>query len=151
MTTLDWVIDAQILVDADNNVVDHGHLQNVLQLLTDIRKNNQPFCVDHYFYVLGQYRKNLNPTGTIAALLNDFMSRNQIRFVDDHPPRKLLNELRNLQFDEDDLVFVGIACHSSSGFLVAEESDYTAEIIDLLARHGVKVLDCQCACSKSNG
>ena len=53
--------------------------------------------------------------------------------------------LRRLHFDRDDDVFVAVASKTSSGWLVAEESDYSDQVITFLSGYGVRVIHCETA------
>ncbi len=146
---MDWVIDTDVLVRAEDGDERHDHCFNVLGLLGVILKSGHDIVIDDCDKINSQYRNNLYATGLVYRFLKTFASRGQVRYVSGRLINRLSTELRRLGFDSDDDVFVAVATRTSSGRLVAEESDYTDSVVDYLSSEGLQVLDCQAASAES--
>ena len=147
---MDWVIDTDVLVRAEILANGHDHWLNVFRLLSSMDALGDSLVVDHEGEVLRQYRNNLSPGGFVGQLLSRFTIRNQIRYVSGRLQQRIAAGLRSLRFDSDDDVFVAVASRSSSGLVLAEESDYSQPVVDFLSGHGVRVVDCVFAVGEVN-
>ena len=147
---MDWVIDTDVLVRADQLGNGHDHWLNVFRLLSSIDVMGDSLVVDHEHIIEGQYRTNLSNTGFVVKLINKFATRNRIRFVSGVLPRQISSGLRSLGFHNDDDVFVTVASRTSSGLLVAEESDYCPPIVEFLLQHSIRVFNCVIASGEVN-
>jgi hypothetical protein len=143
---MEWVIDTQVLVDADKNDNSHGHLLNVTHLLDSMIRFGHFLAVDTEGRIEDQYRKQrLNPNGYVQVVLRHLVSRGRLIHYAGQLTNNVRLGLRSLSFDKDDDVFVGVAARISGGKLVAEESDYTLKVIQFLSDHEIHVMDCAAA------
>ena len=147
---MDWVIDTDVLVRADNLENGHEHYLYVFRLLSAMDSLGDRLAVDYQYRVLGEYRNNLSPNGFVGKLLNKFTTRNRIHYVSGELSRQLSAGLRTLGFDNDDDVFVAVASKTTNGLLVAEESGYSDSVVYYLSEHGVRVVDCMFASTEVN-
>jgi len=147
---MDWVIDTDVLVRADNIGNGHEHYLYVFRLLSAMDSLGDRLTVDYQYRVLREYRNTLRPNGFVGKLLNKFTTRNRIHYVSGELSQQLSAGLRTLRFDIDDDVFVAVASKTTSGQLVAEESDYSCPVVAFLAGHGIRVLDCLSASAEVN-
>ena len=138
---MDWVIDTDVLVRANDNVEDHDHWTNVFRLLDAMDRGGDSIVVDYNHEINRQYRDNLTAQGWVIKFINKFARTGQTKFVSGYLTRRLTARIRAIGFHDDDEVFIG-AASNSSGALLAEESDYTPEVISILSEHGVVVMDC---------
>ena len=143
--SMDWVIDTDVLVRAEQGQAEHNHFLNIFQLLTGIRRLDDFLAVDHEGLIDREYRKNLPANGNIYRFLKDLAFRRRVLYLSGSLSQRISSGLRNLAFDVDDDVFVAVAHRTSSGRLVAEESDYSGAVIDFLSGYGVRVMDCNAA------
>ena len=149
---MDWVIDTDVLVRADEGDEDHEHSFNVMELLGIIRQSDHYLVLDYDGTIEEQYRNNLQPRAWMHRFLRNFVNRAKIRYVSGRLDNRLSNQLRSRQFDQDDDVFVAVAHATkgdSVGRLVAEESDYTDSVVEYLSSQGVQVMDCQAALAEA--
>ena len=147
---MDWVIDTDVLVRADNLVNGHNHWFNVIGILRDMYIRGHSLSIDHEGVIDSQYRRNLGPRGLVYKFLGMLASRGQIRYLSGQLPRGIDVGLRALGFDIDDDVFVAVTSRTSSGLLVAEESDYCQPVVDFLLEHRIRVVDCVFASREVN-
>jgi len=138
-----WVIDTDVLVRAEDLAIDHG--MNIFQMLGRLTDGNHRIVVDYTHQVLGQYYGNLSPTGWVIKILKQLATRGQINYVSGNVPRNLSEGLDSLRFDIDDYVFVGVTSRSADRVLVAEESDYSPDVVRFLSDHGISVINCSAA------
>ena len=89
--------------------------------------------------------------GMVNRLLVRLAKDNQIRYVSGRLKIRNTRGLRRLGFDADDDVFVAVASRTSTGRLIAEESDYSATIVDYLLSEGVRVINCEVALAEATG
>ena len=146
---MDWVIDTDVLARADCGDDCHDHCINVLQLLGTMRASGHVLVVDHELKVIEEYRRNLRPTGVVQKFLKKFADDGKIQYKSGRLVDRMSRKLRRMRFDADDDVFVAVAHGSSSGRLVAEESDYTDSVIDYLASQSVRVINCVTALAEN--
>ena len=144
------MIDTDVLVRAEQGDERHDHCFNVLRLLGAIRASNHVIAVDDGDIINREYRRNLDSSGLVYRFLQSFASRGRVRYVSGRLTNRMSRDLRNLHFDPDDDVFVAVASISSSGRLVAEETDYSVTIVDYLSNRGVRVINCEVASSEAN-
>lgn len=144
-----WVIDTDVLVRAEDLAIDHG--MNIFQMLGRLTDGNHRIVVDYTHQVLGQYYGNLSPTGWVFKILKQLVTRGQINYVSGNVPRNLSEGLDSLRFDIDDYVFVGVTSRSADRVLVAEESDYSPDVVRFLSDHGISVINCSAARIKISG
>jgi hypothetical protein len=142
---MEWVIDTQVLVRADENNNSHDHLFNVAHLLDSMVRFGHFLSVDIEGRIQGEYRRRLNPNGYVQEYLHYLVSRGRVNYYAGQLTNNVRRGLRSLRFDKDDDVFVGVAARISGGKLVAEESDYTLEVIQFLSVHDIHVMDCAAA------
>ena len=120
----------------------HPKSLQTLALLEEI-KQRHTIALDHGRLVLGQYFDNTSGNTHAGQWLRLMLSRNNKLYwrtgrLSRHHESELVDGLR---FDRSDLVFVALASEGPDKLLVAEESDYTPEIKEYLARElGVSVL-----------
>ena len=148
---MDWVIDTDVLARANDGDESHDHCFNVLQLLGTIRMSGHVIVVDDEGKVDREYRRNLDPAGMVNRLLIRLGKNNQMRYVSGRLTNRIERELRRLRFDSDDDVFVAVASRTSTGRLVAEESDYSTSVVDYLASEGIRVINCEVALAGATG
>ncbi len=141
---MDWVIDTDALVRADDGDEDHEHCFNIMDLLGTIRQSDHYLVVDYDGIIEGQYRNNLQPVGWVYRFFRNFVNQAKVRYVSGRLTNRLSSGLDSLRFDPDDHIFVAVA-YASKGRLVAEESDYTEAVVEYLSNEGVQVVDCQAA------
>ena len=146
---MDWVIDTDVLARADWGDDCHDHCINVLQLLGTMRACGHLIVVDHEHKIIEEYRRNLSPTGGVHKFLKKFEDDGKIQHVSGRLVERISRKLRLMRFDADDDVFVAVAHRSSSGQLVAEESDYTDCVIDYLGSQSVRVINCEAALAET--
>ena len=147
---MDWVIDTDVLVRADNLGNGHDHWSNVMDLLSSMDRLGHSLVVDYEHKILGQYYSNLTRHGWIIKLLGKFSTRGRIRFVSGGLSDSTYTGLRTRGFHDDDDVFVAVTSNSSSGLLVAEESDYSQPVVEFLLERGIRVVDCAFASAGVN-
>ena len=147
---MDWVIDTDALVRADDGDEDHEHCFNIMDLLGTIRHSDHYLVVDYDGTIEEQYRNNLQPMGWVYRFFRNFVNQAKVRYVSGRLTNRLSIGLDSLRFDPDDHVFVAVA-HVSKGRLVAEESDYTEAVVEYLSNEGVQVVDCQVALNAARG
>ena len=147
---MDWVIDTDVLVRAENLANGHDHWLNVFRLLSSMDSLNHLLAMDHSHKVMGEYRRNLSPNGWVGKLLAKFAKRGKVRYLSGELPNRIYAGLRSLGFDEDDDVFVAVATRTTNKLLVAEESDYSQPVVDFLLEHRVRVVDCVFASEEAN-
>jgi len=120
----------------------HAKSLQTLALLEAIRQGHR-ITIDHNRSVLQQYSNNTKGNSHAAQWLKVMLSRGDKIFwrtgrLSHRHERELVDCLR---FDRSDVVFVALASEGPDRLLVAEESDYTPEVIRYLARElGVTVL-----------
>ena len=148
---MDWVIDTDVLARADVGDENHDHCFNVLQLLATMRGSSHVIAMDSEGRIAGEYQRNLNSRGMVNRLLVRLAKDNQIRYVSGRLKIRNTQGLRRLGFDADDDVFVAVASRTSTGRLIAEESDYSATIVDYLLSEGVRVINCEVALAEATG
>ena len=148
---MDWVIDTDVLARANDGDEHHDHCFNVLQLLGTIRMSGHVIAIDDEGRIDREYRRNLDPAGMVNRLLIRLGKDNQIRYVSGRLTNRIERGLRRLRFDSDDDVFVAVATKTSTGRLVAEESDYSDPVVDYLSSQGVRVIDCGTALAEVIG
>ena len=68
---MDWVIDTDVLVRADDWNENHGHCFNVMDLLGIIRQSDHYLVLDYDGTIEQQYRKNLQPRGWVSKVLKN--------------------------------------------------------------------------------
>ena len=137
-----WVIDTDVLVRADKFDMEHDHFFNVNTLLLAIRNSDHTLAVDHAHRILNEYRRRIDPNGWVAKFLAEFEMQRQVYTISGRLTNRMTNQLRALAFDPDDYVFVAVAHNAPDSRLVAEESDYTTDVVSYLSGEGVSVLDC---------
>ena len=145
---MDWVIDTDVLVQADRFENDHEHWVNVSQLLANIRELQHSLVVDFDHKILGEYYSNLARSGWVVKWLGYLTARGQVRQVSGDLPNSIYRGLRSLKFDVDDDVFIGVTTRTTDKHLLAEESDYSPEVTSFLSDHGISVVDCVAACAR---
>lgn len=138
---MDWVVDTDVLVRADENLDDHDHWTNVFRLLDEMYRGGDSIVVDYGHEINRQYRHHLTAHGWVIKFINKFARTGQTRFVAGNLTRRVTARLRAIGFHDDDDVFIG-AASNSSGALLAEESDYTLQVVSILSEHGVVVMNC---------
>ena len=139
---MDWVVDTDVLVRAEQLDDRHDHWVNVMQLLTRMNNLTHSLVVDYDDKISSEYRSNLSATGWVYKLLARFVLRGHVRYVSGRLSNRINRGLRSLGFHDDDDVFVAVASRTSSGLLVAEESDYSQPVVDFLVGHRIRVVDC---------
>ena len=148
---MDWVIDTDVLSRADVGDENHDHCFNVVQLLATMRGSSHVIAMDSEGRIAGEYQRNLNSSGMVNKLLIRLGKDNQIRYVSGQLTNRIERGLRRLGFDSDDDVFVAVATRTSTGRLVAEESDYSDTVVGYLSSQGVRVIDCETALAEAIG
>ena len=149
---MDWVIDTDVLVRAEDGDENHEHCFNVMELLGIIRQSDHYLVVDYDGTIEQQYRENLQPLGWVSKFLKSFVNQAKVRYVSGSLINRITGRLDSLRFDSDDHIFVAVAHGTkgdSVGHLVAEESDYTDTVIEYLSGEGVQVMDCQAALAEA--
>lgn len=146
---MDWVIDTDVLVRADEFDERHDHFINVMQLLGTMLRSEHVIAVDYEHKIRKEYRENLDPAGWVHKLLRKFVKGGRVVYKSGKLTNRISRKLRLMNFDTDDDVFVAVAYRSSSRRLVAEESDYTDSIIDYLESEGVRIIDCKVALAET--
>ena len=121
-----------------------------MQLLMNMSNLSDFLVVDHGDEIKNQYERNLSRNGWVSKLLAKFVSRGRVHYVSGHLSARIYNRLRSLEFDDDDDVFVAVAGRTLSGLLVAEESDYSPQVVDYLSDQAVRVVDCALAKAESS-
>jgi hypothetical protein len=136
----EWVLDTWAL--SITQECSHPKSLQTLALLEEI-KQKHAITVDHGRLVLGEYFDNTSGNTHAGQWLRLMLSRsNKLYWRTGRLSRHYESELVDgLHFDRSDLVFVALASEGPDKLLVAEESDYTPEIKEYLARElGVSVL-----------
>ena len=142
---MEWVIDTDVLVRAQNYDDNHDHWSIVMTLLSYIGDRDHFLAVDDQHIILGEYYDNLQPNGWVQKLIGLQIARKRVNYRTGRLGANISRGLRELRFDTDDDVFIAVAIRTPTGSLVAEESDYTPDVISFLSSHGVRVMDCQAA------
>ena len=145
---MDWVIDTDVLVRADEGDENHEHCFNVIDLLGIIRRSDHYLVVDYGGLIERQYRRKVPPRGLVSKILRNLVNQAKIFYVSGMLTNRITGGLDALHFDTDDHVFVAVAHATkgdSTGKLVAEESDYNDDVVEYLAGEGVLVMRCQAA------
>ena len=133
---------------ADRFDDDHDHWSNVMRLLTEMDNLDHFLVVDQQDKIFGEYHRNLSRDSWVQKIVDRFVSRNKVIYYSGRLTASIARGLRELGFDVDDDVFVAVAHRTSSGWLVAEESDYSGAVIDFLSGYGVRVMECNAAQSE---
>ncbi len=127
-------LDSQVLWIADDPAA--SECLRVNGLMNTMYEGGHALAVDQQGRIEAEYR-NLAQDGHAFHWVCRMRDGNQIHRkdgkVDDRPRRRLMQEL---DFDRNDLPFVGVASTTDSKLLVAYESDYTPEVRQYLT-------DCQ--------
>ena len=137
-----WVIDTDVLVRASHGDVAHSHTDNTLRLLGSLPIGGDSLAVDYGYVILREYWGNIRPNSAIGRLLRQLFKNDKILYVSGELASHIERHLTALAFDPDDYVFVAVAHNAPDSLLVAEESDYTTDVVSYLFGEGVSVLDC---------
>jgi hypothetical protein len=140
MQGLEWVLDTWVLVKSDEPMDDRA--ADAVSLLNEIWRQHQ-VAIDHEGLIEEEYQDNIAPRGHAAKWWIRMVSfagkicRRSGKLDRRHSSR-LLDALR---FHDDDLPFVAVAATGPDHLLVAEESDYRAEVREYLTdKLRIKVL-----------
>ena len=142
---MEWVIDTDVLGRAQNYDDNHDHWSVMMRLLSSIGEQDHLLAVDGQHEILGEYYSRLGQDGWVQKWVSRQIARGRVMYYSGGLTINLSRGLRELHFHDDDDVFVAVATRTSTGALVAEESDYTQTVISLLSEHGVRVMDCEAA------
>jgi len=133
----EWVVDTGILVtgsDAYNDLC-----IKALRLLDSILTSGY-LALDHEDGIRDEYGPYVRP-GTHAAMWWSQMARlGRFVFYSGKLPRRVSEQLTRLKFDTDDWKFLGVASRTQSHFLVAEESDFWKDDVDLYIKNDMKIV-----------
>jgi hypothetical protein len=126
----EWVVDTWVLkVAADSS---HDLALDALALLREILEHHS-IALDHEDHIWCQYRDNIPRNSHVQKWWASMVSRGRTARhsgkVDQRPKTHLLE---NLRFHDDDLPFVAVASKAKNRLLVAQESDYTDEVVQYL-------------------
>lgn len=147
----EWVLDTWALRVAQ----DYRHPKSLqtLALLEEIKQRHR-IAIDHGGLVLVEYRNNAPWNTHAGQWLNLILSRSNNVFsrTGKLSRRHESDLLEGLHFDKSDLVFLALASEGPDKFLVAEESDYSAQVREYLAEElGVTVLTIEQALETAKG
>ncbi len=129
----------------------HAHYFNVMGLLDAMWSSGQVIVVDDGYRIEREYLRNMDSESWAYRYYLRFSRSNRVRHVSGRLPNRISRGLRRLTFDSDDDVFVAVAHRTSSGRLVAEESDYSTSVVDYLASEGIRVINCEVALAEATG
>ena len=121
---MQWVIDTDVMVKADQGLTDHEHDLKIIDLTSIIRREGHFLALDSDWEIENQYRRNIDPRGNIIRFLNYLAKNGRLVHYSGNVPNPLKTKLRSLNFHNDDYVFVGVAGRTRDKILLAEETDY---------------------------
>ena len=96
---MDWVIDTDVLVRAEEGDETHEHCFNVMYLLGIIRQSDHYLVMDHNGTIERQYRENLKPLRLVHRFLKNFVNQAKIRYVSGRLTNRLTSGLDLLHFE----------------------------------------------------
>jgi len=148
---VEWVIDTNVLVDADN--VGNDALDFMVQV-----KHRHQLVLDYEGEIRNEYQKQIMarkiaPNGFVIKWLKYMNGRSDKIVFYSKTVRKQYAQkylINKLNFDSNDLKFVGVASRSKDKCLVTEDcSDYDADVKDyLLSKLDITVFDTSGALTK---
>lgn len=144
---MQWVVDTWVLAKC-NDTTDTLCLK-ASELLIRIL-NREIICLDSEGEITREYYRHIRPRSFVANWWEEMRKRNDkfLFFSNKLASRHRDNLVNKCNFHNDDIKFIGVASKTRDRLLVAEESDYNADVCKYLNDAlSVRVLCLTEACS----
>lgn len=144
----EWTVDTWVLYEAAKGECE------IIDMLFFIRTLKHNIVLDHEKHILSEYNRCLdrilrdNKTYTSNYFVQNWIKiineKKRVSFYSNQLSKKSRAKLLEMKFDRSDWPFVGACARSNGKALIAEESDYTQEIVSYLKSNlKIKVLKVQ--------